>query len=40
MRKVIEEFPDDTTPAETEGCVNDEDDDDKEKLKVQYTDIL
>ena len=31
MRKVIEEFPDDITPADMEKCVNYEDNVDKEK---------
>ena len=30
MDKVIEEFPDDTSPVEMEGGVNNEDDDEKE----------
>ena len=31
----MEEFPDDKTPADMEECVNNEDDDDKEKLQQE-----
>ena len=31
LNAVMEEWPDDTTPVEMEICVNDEDDDEKEK---------
>ena len=31
MEELIEEFPDDTTPADMEECVNNEDYDEKEK---------